>query len=172
MRNTKVIVASLVLLSLLAAPAALAAETKIGVVDVEHVVMNSKRGQAAKQKLQRIFEKKQAELDARQKELMELKQRLESQSTMWKESKKKEAMMEYQQGVMKLQEDFVAQQQELAKKEMEMMRPILGELEKVLKAIAKRDGYDIIMNRSQQGVIYARPAYDITDKALEELDEK
>ena len=64
MRRTLVTVLSLAALLVLAGVAsAAAADLKIGVLDVEYVVLKSNKGQAAKKKLQRTFERKQKELD-------------------------------------------------------------------------------------------------------------
>ena len=154
------------------APAALAQGPKIAVVDVEYVVLKSKKGQSAKNKLKKTFDKKQKELDERQEVLLKLKGQLENPSEMETPERRKKTLMEYQQGLLKLQEDFVKNQQELAQKEMELMKPILKDLEGVMTKLAEDGGYDLIMNRSQQGVIFAKPAYDVTEKVLEALDKK
>ncbi len=166
------LITSLVSLIALAAPAALAEGPKIAVVDVEYVVLTSKKGKNAKSKLKKIFDKKQKQLDKRQTELLELKKQLENPSELDTQERRKKMAMEYQQGLLKLQEDFVKNQQDLAKKEMELMKPILKDLEAVLTKIADDGSYDIIMNRSQQGVIFAKPGFDVTEKVLEALNKK
>jgi outer membrane protein len=160
------------LLLSLVAPAASAADFKVGVVDVEYVVLNSKRGKSAKKKLKKIFDKKQASLDKKQTKLLEMKKQLENPSAMQSQDQLRAIAQEYQKGVMELQEAFVKNQQGIAKKEIELMQPILEELEKVLEKIANSEKLDLIMNRSQQGVIFAKPALDITQKVLKALDKK
>ena len=171
MRRTLVTVLSLAALLVLAGVAsAAAADLKIGVLDVEYVVLKSNKGQAAKKKLQRTFERKQKELDKKQDALLELKEQLENPSDLESQEKRKRTLMEYQQGVLKLQEEFVKNQQDLAKKEMELMKPILAQLEEVLGQVAKARDLDIVMNRSQQGVIFAKPSFDLTEEVLEKLN--
>lgn len=169
--RNRLLSASLILLALLfVAPSALAADLKIGVVDVEYVVLNSKAGKSAKKKLKRIFDKKQKELDKRQTELLKIKDSLENPSAMETADGRKKKLMEYQRGVLTLQEDFVKNQQDLAKKEMELMEPILKNLEKTLNAIAASGGYDLILNKNQNGVIFAKPDFDITPAVLKKID--
>ncbi len=143
---------------------------KIGVVDVEYVILKSKNGQKAKKKLKRIFGKKQKELNKQQEELLALKKQLENPSGVTTPDKRKKMLINYQQGVLKLQESFVKHQQSLAKKEVELMKPILKKLESVLTAHAKAGGYDLLLTRSQHGVVFAKPTYDITKAILAKMD--
>ena len=170
---------SAALLLLVAAPAVFAPSASaqaaaqgpnIGVVDVEFVILNSKTGKAAKSKLKKLFDKRQSDLDTKQDELLALKKKIESPSAMETDEGRKKKVLEYQQGVMLLQEDFMKSQQELAKQEVKLMKPILEKLESVLGDLAADGEFDIIMNRSQQGVIFAKPAFDVTDRVLKSMD--
>lgn len=167
----RALVISLSLAALLAmTTAASAADLKVGVIDVEYVIQKSKAGQGAKAKLKKLFDKKQKELDEKQKDLLEIKQQLENPSAMMTDKKKKELLNTYQKGLLELQNSFLENQQELQKKEAELMKPILQKLEKVLTKMAEDESYDLIMNRSQNGVLFTKPAHDITEKVLKALD--
>ncbi len=174
MRKSILVVSSLVLMLTLSALAGVqdahAAELKIGVVDVEYVIHTSTKGKAAKSKLKKMFDDKQKELDVEQKKLLELKKEIEEQSEMATPEKRKAKVLEYQQGLLKLQELYLKNQQELAKKEVELMKPILASLEKILTDYAKEGAYDIIMNRSEQGVLFTKPDHDLTKQVLEKLN--
>ena len=162
--------ATLLTLVFMLAPQAMAKNIKIGIVDVEYCILKSKQGEKAKKKLKKIFEKKQKKLDKKQKKLTELKAKIENSGDMATAEKRKAMIGEYQNGVMKLQEEFVKHQQELAQKELELMKPILKDLEDVMRNIADKKQLDIIMNRSDKGVIYAKPEFDITEAVLKALD--
>lgn len=170
MRKSILVVLTLVMFLALPAAGALAAELKVGVVDVEYIIHTSAKGKAAKGKLKKMFEDKQKELDGEQKKLLELKKEIEEQSEMATPEKRKAMVLEYQQGLLKLQELYMKNQQELGKKEVELMKPILTSLEKILTDVAKEGDYDIIMNRSEQGVLFAKGDYDLTKSVLEKLN--
>jgi outer membrane protein len=154
----------------LPAATALAADLKIGVVDVEFIIQTSKKGKAAKAKLKKMVEDNQKQLDGAQNKLLDLKKAIESGTDMETPEKKRAKVVEYQQGLLKLQELFMTKQQELAKKEIELMKPILKSLEEILTALAKDGSYDLIMNRSEQGVLFTKQDYDITQKVLDKLN--
>ena len=147
-----------------------AADLKIGVVDVEFIIHKSKKGKAAKARLKKMFDDKQGELDKAQKKLLELKTELEGQSDMANPDKRRAKVNEYQQGLLKLQELYLKNQQDLAKKEVEFMKPILKSLEEILTKFAADGAYDLIMNRSEQGVLYTKKDHDLTEQVLAKLD--
>ncbi len=88
------------------------AETlKVGVVDVEFIIHTSKKGKAAKAKLKKLFEDKQKELDKAQEKLLAKKKEIEESSQMASPEKRKQMVMEYQQGLLELQELYAKNQQ-------------------------------------------------------------
>ena len=58
---------------------------------------------------------------------------------------------------------------ELAKKRDEKVREILLEIEKIVSDIAKKDGYDYILN--DRVLMYADPSQNITDRVLKSLND-
>jgi Skp family chaperone for outer membrane proteins len=176
-KNGDVTVRKLIILSLaffvlgLTATTASAAKLKVGVVDVQYVVLKSKRGQAAKGKLKRIFQRKQKALNKQQEDLLKLKKRLEAPpSAVSTPDRRKKMVVAYQQGLAKLQEAFVQHQKFLAQEERKLMKPIFKRLESILNAVAKAGGYDLILSRGQDGVLFRKDAMDITKTVLTKLN--
>lgn len=162
---------ALLLVAVLGGPgSALAQSMKVGVVDVEYIIHMSKKGKAAKATLKKIFEDRQKSLDEAQKKLLEQKKKIEESSAMASQEKKNQMVMEYQQGLVELQNMVAKNQQELAKKEVELMKPILKALEETLTKLANDEKYDLIMNRSEHGVLFAKHSFDMTEKVLAKLD--
>jgi outer membrane protein len=167
----RTLVLALILVAALGVPGGAQAQSmKVGVVDVEYIIHTSKKGKAAKAKLKKMFEDRQKTLDDAQKKLLDQKKKIEETSAMASQEKKKQMVMEYQQGLVSLQEMFGKNQQELAKKEVELMKPILKSLEEALTKLAADERYDLIMNRSEHGVLFAKDSLDITEKVLTKLD--
>jgi len=171
-RKSLAIALATALLTLAAAAPAMAEGLKVGVVDIQYVVLKSKAGQAAKKKLKRIFDKKQKALDAEQKRLLDMKKKIENPSDMDTPERRKKMVVEYQQGVLKLQESFVKHQKELQQREAKLMQPIFGKLGKVLDEFAKANNYDLLLARSQDGVVFAKDSMDVTEQVLKKLDAK
>jgi outer membrane protein len=143
---------------------------KVGVVDIEYVVVKSNKGKAAKKRLKKIFEKKQKTLDAKQKALLSLKGRIENQSSVVTPDARRKMFQEYQAGLSKLQEELMKNQKELAGKEQDLMKPIFKKLKDVLDTYAASAGLDLILARSQHGVLFSKEAMDITQAILKQMN--
>ena len=66
-------------------------------------------------------------------------------------------------------EDF---REELQRKDLELTQKILKDIEGILKQIGQSEGYDIIFERTEAGIIFASPASDITNKVIQAYDAK
>lgn len=170
MRRSVLVLMTLLAFLALPVASAMADDLKVGVVDVEFIIHTSNKGKAAKAKLKKLFDDKQKELDGAQKKLLDLKKDIEAQADMATPEKRKAKVLEYQQGLLSLQELYLKNQQDLAKKEVELMKPILKSLEEILTGVAKDGKYDLIMNRSEQGVLFTTPEHDLTKSILDKLN--
>lgn len=52
-----------------------------------------------------------------------------------------------------------------------MTKPIIDDINAVIKRIGEEEGYDLILD-SVQGLLYAKPDLDITQRLLDELSKK
>lgn len=141
-------------------------ETKIGVIEVQRIVADSAMGKESLARVQKVQGQKQDELGKRQKELRDLEQKIQEQG----KSLSEEAME-------KLQKDYQAKALELkrfqddAQRELEeVQRKELAELEKrimpVISDVAKEQGYALVFNKYQSGLLFAGEGVDITDAVI------
>ena len=94
----------LLALSFLAAVPAVAADVKLGYVDLQKALNLSEAGKAAKEKIQKKVKDHESAIDARQKELKKLKDELEKQALLLSEEARGGKERDYQQ---KLRNNFV-----------------------------------------------------------------
>ena len=87
---------------------------------------------------------------------------LEKQAALLQEDAKRRKYREWQQVMVEIQEGAVAAERSLKEKEAKLFGPILKKLEKTIQAIAKQQGYSLILERA----IYAAPSIDITDAVI------
>jgi Skp family chaperone for outer membrane proteins len=59
---------------------------------------------------------------------------------------------------------------EYYKKNLELTKPIIDKINKVIQDIGERDEYDFIIDASSGALLHALPKYDITERVLEELN--
>ncbi len=138
--------------------------TKVAVVDIQRAVMETEDGLRAQAQLKKYFDRRQAELNGRQEELLKKKDDLEKQSKLLSKEALARAMDDWQRQMAELQQVFQSYNGELGKKQNEITAPIYARVSGYLRKIAKKDGYDVILDR--QAVPYVRSELDLTDLVI------
>ncbi len=144
---------------------------KIGVMNIQKVLLESSAGRKAKG----VFEKRMKELQGTfkgsQDKLMALQQEIEKKSSAWSKDKKASKIRELQKGQRELQvksEDAKMELKQLQDKELE---PILKMLQTVVDSYGQKNGYSVILD-SKVAVLYVDPAIDVSDAVKKELDKR
>jgi outer membrane protein len=146
------------------APPAPAATFKIAVVDVQRAVMETEDGLRAQATLKKYFDRRQGDLAAKQEELGRKKDDIERQSKVLSKDALTRAMEDWQRQMNDLQATYVEYNKELQKKQSEITAPIYTRVVGLLRKVAKKDGYDLVLER--QAVPYARTDLDVTDTII------
>lgn len=167
----KRIVAVLLTLLLFAAPA-LAADTKIGYVDLQKALNTSEAGKSAKDKISKKVKEYEGTIDTRQKEIKKLKEELEKQAMLLSEDARGAKERDYQQKVKEFQRFTKDVQEELQQKDNEFTKQILEELFKVIKEVGEKEGYTMILEQSESSILYADEKVNLTDKVIKAFDAK
>lgn len=167
----KRIVGALLTLVLVAAPA-LAADTKIGYVDLQKALNTSEAGKAAKERISKKVKEYEGTIDTRQKEIKKLKEELEKQAMLLSEDARGAKERDYQQKVKEFQRFTKDIQEELQQKDNEYTKQILEELFKVIKDVGEKEGYTMILEQSESSILYADEKVNLTDKVIKAFDAK
>ena len=154
-------------LLLVAVRTAPAEAQKIGVVDMQRALMETEDGRKAKDQLKKLFESRQKTLDKQQEDLKAMKEGLEKQQSVLSREVLGKKAEELQKKFAELQTTYMEFQRELQAKEGEMTRPILDRMQRIMKRIGQADGYALIMERGEAGVIYVPSTYDLTDVLIQ-----
>jgi len=146
-----------------------AADYKVGVMNVQKIVIACDAGKAAKER----FEKKMNDLKVGFKEeedgLKKLQAEIKKKSSAWSEEKKAEKIREFKKNGREFQaktEDARFEMKQLQDKELE---PILKALEIVVKKYGKDNGYTLILD-SKNGVIFFDDKIEISDLIIKKLN--
>ena len=172
MKGTLTIAVAALAAGLAVAPTAVAQATasaagvKVGVIDVQRIVGESAVGKESLARVQKVQQSKQEELVKRQKELRDLEQKISEQNKALSEEALEKVQKDYQGKALDLKRFQDDAQRELE----ETQRRELGELEKrimpVIDAVAKEQGYTMIFNKFQSGLLFAAEGTDITESVI------
>jgi outer membrane protein len=154
-------------------PAPLAAQAiKIGVVDLQKLQKNSKAFQKASLGVKKKFDDMQQKLNEERNALAKLDEEFKKQSMMLsldaQEDKKRE--LEKRQRHFKfMYDDFT---QEMKETEMDALKKVMKELEKIVEKMGEKEGYTIILERRTVGLLYFNNTIDLTDRVTEVYDKQ
>jgi len=144
---------------------------KIGVMNIQKVLLDSSAGRKAKG----IFEKRMNELQgkfkAEQDSLLALQKEIEKKSSAWSKEKKGEKIRKLQLGQRELQVKSEDAQMELKQLQDKELEPILKMLQTVVNSYGQKNGFSVILD-SKVAVLYADPNIDVSDAVKKELDKR
>ncbi len=145
----------------------MAKELRIGVVDLQEVVRSSEAGKEALAKLQKKFDTLRQQLQAKEEELRKFKEELERKAPLLSIEARQEKERQYQKMLREYQAQREDAQYEMRQAEQKALQPILKDLEQVVKQMAEKEGYDIILEKKMPGIYWVSPSIDLTDHVVE-----
>jgi outer membrane protein len=143
------------------------AQVRIAVVDLQRALNETEDGRRAKARLKRLFKQRQQELDKAQGELKTLKEEFDEQADTLSDTARQERLDAIQKQFVELQSTYVEYQRELAEKEAEMTQEIIARMETILRRVGQEEGYTLIMERNEGGVIFVPGNLDLTDVVIQ-----
>jgi len=145
------------------------ADLKIGVMNVQKIIVECEAGKAAKGRFDQRMTELQSGFKKEQDALKELQDEIKKKSSAWSEETKAAKVREFQKSGRELQaktDDARFEMKQMQDKELE---PILKALETIVEKYGKDNGYTVLLD-SKNGVIYANSAIDITDAIVKKLN--
>lgn len=167
MKRTRIWVTLVTALLVASFASPLYAQVKIAVVDLQRALNETEDGRQAKATLKRLFKRRQDDLDKQQNDLKKMKEDIEKQKDVLARDVLEQRVQDYQKAFVELQSTYVEYQRELAGKEGELTKRILARMEKILRRIGQTDGYTLIVERNESGVMWVPTNLDVTDAVIQ-----
>jgi outer membrane protein len=152
-----------------AASSCFSAGLKIGVMNVQKVIVECNAGKAAKGRFDAKMKELQAKFKTEEDALKALQAEIKKKSSAWSEEKKAEKVREFQKNGRELQAKTEDARFEMKKMQDKELEPILKALENVVNSYGKENGYTAILD-SKNSVIYFDGSIDISDIIVKKLN--
>jgi len=163
------LIVSLVLLASTLVLPAFAADSKMGTVDMQKILLMSDAGKEAKEQLAVRAAKYEAEKNLKEEDLKKLKSELEKQSVLLSESARGAKEKDYQQKLKEYQRFLKDAQDDLQAKNDEYTSKIVDEIVKVVQEFGKKNGYTFIFVKNES-MIFLDDKIDLTDELLKQFN--
>jgi len=154
------------------AGAAWAQGPKVAVIDVNKILNESTAGKAAKQRIEARFEELKKKVEDKQEEARKAKEEIDKQKILLGKEKLKEKEDALNGKIAELRQLTQEAEKEMQTRQGEQTREVLKIVEAQLEKIVAAEKIDLVLDRTQGGVIHFSPAMDITDKVLEMVNKE
>ncbi|MDH4027301.1 MAG: OmpH family outer membrane protein [Nitrospirota bacterium] len=159
------------IVSVLIALNAYAADMKIGYVDLNKALNTSETGKKAVKVLEDMVRAKQKFIDQKGDDIKKLDEELSKQSSVLNPETLKEKQEERDRLMRDYQRMVKDSQDEIQKKQTGLMQDIIKEMRQVVHELGKKEGYSLILERSESGILYIPDNLDLTDKLIQQFNE-
>ncbi len=147
-----------------------AADVKIGVIDTQEVLKESKAAKKARTLLMDELNEKRSVFSRKQDEVRLLEEEIKIKGDGMTESQRREKNDQLGREVKNLQRLKTDLEEELNKKNVDLTRKILQEVGDVVKEFMKKEKYSLILEKKI--VVISDEAIDITEKIIRLYDSK
>ena len=143
---------------------------KIGFVDLQRVLVGSKRGQEVLANLQAEKDAKQREIQAQEKEIRQIEVNLEKQRDAITEDARKDREREIRDRTRDLRRTVEDLDRSFSERGRDLQQRLVQEVATVVRDYGKEKGYLLIMEKRLSGVLYGSEAVDLTDEVIAAYD--
>lgn len=145
------------------------AKDPVGYINLQRLVSESEMGKVAKSDIQKLRDDREAALKIELKQLNDLKAQIDKEGDKMDPAEKREKTQALNQAYKEYQRNIADAREEITNEDKELVSRILKEADGVLKNVAKKKGFSIII-KDPNAVGYLDPSVDITDDVLKELN--
>ena len=162
-----------VVLGLLLLPPTLWAQQKIAYIDSQCIYGKYPEFATAQQKLDRMAQDWQQELEQQQQEVDGLFQEYQARELLYTQEerqRKRQEIIDGETQVERLRNQYFGPDGDLFKQQEQLLKPIQEKVLTAIEEIAEAEGYDYVFDKSGDFVfLYTREQFDLSNQVLEEL---
>jgi len=145
-------------------------ELKVGFVNLQKAMSQSKRGKAARATFQADLKDERVALEKERAAIAKQRKDLEKQAVLMKPSERAKAQRRLQLRTRDLERNTRDVREELALRERESTDEILKDLQKIIGELGKTGKFTMILERSQ--LLYTDKGTDVTDEVIKHYNER
>jgi len=148
------------------------AQTKVGIININAAIANTKDGQKSIQELETRFAPRKKELEKKQQAISALQAQLQKGGTVLGDDQKRRLMGDIDTQTKSYNRDLEDASQELEQEQQKIFQELGGKMMSVIDKYAKEKGYSLILDVSSQQtpVLYAAAEVEITKDIIEAYD--
>ena len=163
------VLTALMILGLSACAGVAAADLKIGFLSTERVLRESAPAVRSQKKLEKEFEKREADLKKMDRQIRDLQATLDRDGATMAEAERNNKVRELSNLTREFQRNERSFREDVNLRKNEELANLQERADKIIKQIAEVEKFDLIL---QEPVVWASPRIDITDRVIKLLADK
>lgn len=169
---TRSALAFIIISLLLSAPklASAGPNTRVGIFDMQNAIQTVAEGKKARESLKKDWEVRQGKLKKKEEKIQGAMAEFQKQSLVMDEKARREKEGEIRNQMMELQKEGMAAQQEFQTRDQQLSGPILTKLRKLVADVSKAKGYNLVLDKNENAVLYFEASDEITDEVIKKYD--
>jgi outer membrane protein len=171
MRKTGIVLFAGMLVTAMLALAPSNVEAKVGFINLQRLVNESKMGQSARSEFQKMRQEKERVVAAKLQEVNELRDLINQAGDQMSPQDKRNKLLALQKANKEYQRLVSDVKEDILREDRQLVSIILQKADGVLKKVAQRLNYTIIL-KDANVIGYLDPSVDITDEVIKELNKK
>ena len=161
---------TLIVLLIFAWSASCPAADKIGFIDMQEIMHDSVAGKKAADDFQKSYEKKKDEIKSVEAEIKKLRDELDKQGELMARDTRDEKEFAYEKKVRDYQILVQDAEDEMRKRDQELSQKLTMEIIKIVRAIAKKEKYALVIDVANLPVTYYDKGNDFSKNVIEEYN--
>ncbi len=146
------------------------AEVKIGFINMREIIQTSDAGKKAGEEMKKIADRRQAEITSMERELKNLKDELDRKSSVMTAAARREKESNYQKKLRDYQLVVNDANEELQKKDQEIVQRLMPEILKIVRTVAEKEKYTLVLDVAAMVIPYFDKTHDLRKKVVEEFN--
>lgn len=130
------------------------AQLKVGYADNQALLVNMPKYRQTQQQWQQEYQGVQAQLQTQAQSFQEKLEKYQKQQPLLNDSTRAQRERELMQLQAEIQQGAAQEEQKLAAREVELMRPLLEEMQNAIDAVAQEQALDLVLS-TETGLLYA-----------------
>lgn len=143
---------------------------KIGFINLQEIMQSSNAGKKAAEEFKKFYDKETQEIKTSEKDLKKMKEELEKQGSLMTQASRSEKEAAYQKKLRDYQLQVNDTNEELKKRDQEMTQKLMPGIVKIVRAIAEKEKYTLIIDVATTPLPYYAKENDISKKVIDEFN--
>jgi len=148
---------------------------KVGYVNTQTILKEIPEYNVAQQQIERMQKQYEAQVQTEMKKVEELYNRYQKEKgsmSQTERSEREKEIITLERAAKEMQRNFFGQEGAMAVRSKELLDPVMKKVQSIVKEVADSEEIIIIFDISTaQGIIYNNPAYDLTRRVIDKINQ-